>query len=95
MAAGSVRGGEQVPAASLSGPAEGDVRTRHAFFDLVQVLQRQASAPLRLSGASIGLLRAMDTVEAIGVVTQLFVFQVQGSAADRWISNVARSKGML
>ncbi|CAK0854495.1 unnamed protein product [Prorocentrum cordatum] len=53
-AAGSVRGGEQVPAASLSRPAEGDVRARHAFFDLVQVLQRQASAPLRLSDASFG-----------------------------------------
>ncbi|CAK0834586.1 unnamed protein product [Prorocentrum cordatum] len=91
-AAGSVRGGEQVPAASLSRPAEGGVRTRHAFFDLAQVLQRQASAPLRLSEASSGHLRAMGTVEAAHVVAQLFVFHLQGFAADLWIKNVATSK---
>ncbi|CAK0828666.1 unnamed protein product [Prorocentrum cordatum] len=94
-AAGSVRSGEQVPAASLSRPAEGDVRTRHAFFDLVQVLQRQASAPLRFSDASFGLLRAMGTVDVVLAVTQLFVFHQQGSAADLWIKNVATSKELL
>ncbi|CAK0893388.1 unnamed protein product [Prorocentrum cordatum] len=82
-------------AGSFVGAAEGDVRTRLAFFDLAQVVQRQVGAPLRLSDSSFGLLRAMGTVEAARAVTQLFAFHMQGSAADLLRKSVATAKGLL
>ena len=68
---------------------------RQAFDHLVQVLNLRAHAPLRLSRASFETLRDMGTVEAVGVVSELLNFSVQGSDADLWIRNVAKSRGMI
>ena len=65
-------------------------RTRRRYTPLLLF-----RAPLRLIDASFELLRAMGTVEAVGVVTQLLLFNQQGSGADFWITNVATSTGML
>ena len=66
---------------------------RQAFDNLVQVLNLRAHAPLRLSRASFVFLRDMGTIEAVGVVSELLTFSVQGADADLWIRNAAMSRG--
>ena len=68
---------------------------RQAIDNLVQVLNLRAHAPFRLSRASLEFLQDMGTIEAVGVVSELLTFSQQGSAADLWIRNVAKSRGML
>ena len=82
-------------AAGPARPAEGDFGKRQAIDDLAQTLNMRAHAPLRLSGASFGLLQDMGTAETISVVAQLLIFNRQGSRADLWIRNVAKSRGMI